>query len=122
MKKQGYAVISHHPVCIDFTDGRSVNYPRGSRFVAHPMNPSVKRALRRNDLRVVGPGEPPVKEVKLGLPPGMESRLKFNREKRLQDKIRAQKALDEAKAKAHGREVVARSSLKPAQPKSDTEN
>jgi len=58
------------------------------------------------------------------MPPGRESRLKFNREKRLADKIRADKALqkatEQAKKKAGGKEVVARATLKPTKP--DTEN
>lgn len=126
MKKQGYVVTSRHPVCIDFTDGRAVNYPRGARFVAHPLNPSVQRALRRNDLRVVGPNEPPVKEVKLGLPPKVQSRIEFNAAQRQRAKVREaqareQKALDEAKKKAGGKEVVRRSTVKPT-PAPETEN
>jgi len=112
MKKQGYQVTSRHPICIDFPDGRAVNYPRGERFVAHPMNASVRRALRRNDLRVVGPMEAPVKEVKLGMAPGRESRLKFNQDKRLQDRARAKKE-SAAREMAGGREVVSRASLQP---------
>lgn len=121
MKKQGYVVTSRHPVCIDFPDGRAVNYPRGSRFVAHPLNASVQRALRRNDLRLVGANEPPVKEVKLGLPPKVQSRIEFNAAKRQAAKVREAKALNEAKKKAGGKEVVRRTTTKPA-PKPETEN
>jgi hypothetical protein len=69
MKKVGYEVTARKPVCVDFTDGRSISFRPGMRFEALPSNPSVVRLLRVREVRKLSPLEPvPILPIKLGLP------------------------------------------------------
>ena len=68
-KKVGYEVTATKPVCVDFPDGRVVSFRPGTRFEAHPTNASVRRLVKVQSVRTLGPFDAiPALPVKLGAP------------------------------------------------------
>lgn len=89
-KLAGYEVTGSKPVCVDFSDGRTVSFRPGMRFHAHPTNASVRRLLRVREVRELGPYEAvPALPVKLGASMSVRNTLE-TRQKMAQARRRAQ--------------------------------
>jgi len=98
-KLVGYEVIGQRPVCVDFSDGRSVSFTPGMRFEAHPTNSTVRRLLKTRSVRELsGLERVPSLPDKLGAPKKVRQTLE-TRKKLAQERRKAQLKLSRGSKK-----------------------
>jgi hypothetical protein len=116
--KTAYQVISVNAVCVDYDDGRSISYPKGTTFHADSNAPQVRRLLRNNDIRALSRSEQQPKPVKLGLSQADASLLKAHHDRKAKLRADAKSQPKAVSALVQKKGEVVQSPLSPYKPKS----